>query len=115
MDFKDIQEFKKDLLTLVKLDKSGEIKKIYQDFLKNEANGLFLKMSAEQMRKMAPDALRRGTDAISKLAGDIAECVEERLAPEEIMLVSSVMRTYSKTRCWWACPWRPKRYSRKSC
>ena len=95
MDFRDIQNFKKDLLTLVKLDKSGEIKKIYQDFLNNEANGLFLKMSAEQMRRMEPDALNRGTAAISKLAGEIADCIEERLAPEEIMLVSGFMRTYS--------------------
>ena len=65
MDFKDIQNFKKDLLTLAKLDKTGEIKKIYTDFLKNEANGVFLKMNPEQMRNMAPDALRRATGAVS--------------------------------------------------
>ncbi|MCR5118454.1 MAG: hypothetical protein K6B44_02395 [Lachnospiraceae bacterium] len=95
MKFKDILNFKKDLLKLAELDKTGETERIYREFLEDEENRTFFEMSEEEAEELDPEKLAKGTEAAAGLADRIAKHSEE-LNDNEITEYRDLMKEHAK-------------------
>ncbi|MCR4584928.1 MAG: hypothetical protein K5686_04320 [Lachnospiraceae bacterium] len=75
MTFNDFLAFKRDLLAVMDIDQSGLIKSMYQEFCLDEDNKRYFDLNENEIAELDPEKKEAVEKAISKLAGDVAQSV----------------------------------------